>query len=142
MLIGEYKGKLTEKNRIAIPKKFRVKLEDKIYITRGYERCLIVLDENRWNNLIKNIEIKPFLNRSVRDTKRFILGGAEEINWDSQGRFVIPESLTTYAEIEKEVIFVGISDWLEVWDNQKWETKLADLTESAGEIAERLADNN
>ena len=108
MLIGEHEGKIAEKNRIALPKKFRDELKSGLIIARGYEECLIILDNNRWKKLINNIESKPFLNRSVRDTKRFIAGGASEIELDSQGRFVLPESLKLYAQIEKDVVFVFV----------------------------------
>lgn len=139
MLIGECKIKLTEKNRIALPKKFRDKLEGDLYITRGYEGCLIILDSKRWVKLIKSIEVKPFLHRTVRDTKRFILGGAENIQLDSQGRFVLSETHKDYAGIKNEVVFIGISDWLEIWDKERWIDEFTDLKKSAEEIAEKLS---
>ena len=37
MLIGEYTSKLQEKNRVAMPKKFRSEIGEKIIITKGYE---------------------------------------------------------------------------------------------------------
>lgn len=138
MLIGEYIGKIADKNRIALPKKFRESFKGEIIITRGYEECLIILDEERWNKLINKIESKPFLNRSVRDTKRFIAGGASEVDLDGQGRFIIPELLKSYSQIDKDVIFVGILDWVELWNLEKWNTKIEEIKTSASEIAEKL----
>lgn len=138
MLIGELEGKLTDKNRIALPKRYRDELQGRVFVTRGYEDCLIILDEKRWDKLISGIEVKPFLNRSVRDTKRFIVGGAAEVRLDSQGRFAISENQKKYANITHAVTFVGIIDWLELWSLEKWELKVNELKNSAEEIAERL----
>lgn len=140
MLIGEFEGKLAEKNRIALPKFFREQIKKEIYITRGYESCLIILDKGKWESLILKIEEKPFLNRSVRDTKRFLAGGASEILLDTQGRFVLPESLKIYANLVKEVKFVGVLDWIEIWDSNSWELKINELTKSSAEIADRLGE--
>ncbi len=138
MLIGEYLGKITDKNRVALPKKFREEFSNNFIITRGYENCLIILDKRRWEKLIRVIEKKPFLNKSVRDTKRFIVGGASEIELDKQGRFVLSPPNLEYAELRNEVVFIGILDWVELWDQAKWSKKLSNLKLSASQIAEKL----
>ena len=138
MLIGEFEGKLTDKNRLAIPKKFRDEFGEGLVLSRGYEGCLILLDKARWNELGKVIESKPVLALSIRDTKRFILGGAFELELDAQGRFVLPNSLKTYATIADEVVFVGIDDWVEVWARERWEIKLNELISAAPDVAEQL----
>lgn len=138
MLIGEYEGKLTDKNRLAIPKKFRDEFAEGLVLSRGYEGCLILLDGQRWKRLEQVIESRPVLALSIRDTKRFIFGSAFELELDSQGRFVLPNNLKDYAEIADDVLFVGIGDWIEVWSKNKWEEKLKDLIGKAPDIAEQL----
>jgi MraZ protein len=138
MLIGEYYTQLGEKNRIAIPKKLRDELSGKVYITRGYEQCLLVLDSKRWKALMDEINKRPLLSLNVRDTKRFILGGAVEIEYDTQGRFVLPESLKSFAGIEEKIVFLGVGEWSEVWSEEKWKTKLELLRENVSDLAERL----
>lgn len=140
MLIGEYRTKLQEKNRTALPKKFREELKDDLILTRGYEGCLIVIDKDRWAKLIKVIEKRPLTNIDVRNTKRFLVGGAVEIEMDKQGRFVLPEVLIEYAHLENELVFVGIQDWLEIWDMDSWNTKISQITEQAADIADRLSE--
>lgn len=141
MLIGEYEGKLTDKNRLAIPKKFREEMLEGLILSRGYEGCLILLDKQRWANFENLINQKSVLSLSLRDTKRFIMGGAYELELDNQGRFVLPNNLKTFADIENEVVFVGIKDWVEVWAQARWNTKLNDLIKTAPDIAEQLLKN-
>lgn len=142
MLIGEFESKLTEKNRIAVPKKIRTEFEGDLVLSRGYEGCLILLDQNRWDELIKLISVEPILNLSVRDTRRFLMGSAYELELDQQGRFVVPASLRDYSDITSEVVFLGLNDWVEVWSKQSWEKKLDELSKTAGDIAEKLLEKN
>ncbi len=138
MLIGEYSVQAGEKNRIAIPKRLRDNLEGKLFLTRGYENCLILVDEGRWNKLILEINKSPLLSLTVRDTKRFILGGAVELEPDSQGRIVITDALKEFSAIEQKVIFLGVGEWVEVWSEQKWKDKLNNLSKNVSDLAEKL----
>lgn len=138
MLLGEYSSQVGEKNRIAVPKKIRDELKGRMIITRGYEGCLILVDETRWNVLIKEMNTKPLLNLSVRDTKRYLLGGAVEVETDSQGRFVIPDSLINFAQILTTAIFIGVGEWAEVWSEELWKEKLDNLKNNVSDLAERL----
>ncbi len=139
MLIGEYSSPLGEKNRIALPKRLRDTLGEELIITRGYERCLILVDEPRWESLISEIGRYPLLSLSLRDTKRFLLGGAFRVNADKQGRFVIPEGLISYARIELNVTMIGVGEWAEIWDSEVWKLKLDQLANKSADIAERLS---
>lgn len=142
MLIGEYEGKLTDKNRLAIPKKIREELKGNMVLSRGYEGCLILLDAKLWQVLEKTINKKPILSLSVRDMKRFIMGSAYEIEVDDQGRFVLPDYLREFSGIDKSVYFIGLMDWVEVWADTRWKTKIKDLSKNATDIAEQFLKKN
>lgn len=138
MLLGSYETKLTDKNRIAVPSKLRTELEDNLILARGYEGCVLLLDKTRWDQLLGVIGKEPILNLSVRDTFRFIIAGAFEVDLDKQGRLVVPQSLREFAQIETDVIFLGMKDWVEIWDFDKWQMRLGKITKSADDIAEKL----
>lgn len=142
MLIGEYFTQLGDKNRLAIPKKLRDQFTGKVYLTRGYESCLIIVDAQRWELLLKEINKRPLLSLTVRDTKRFIIGGALEVDYDQQGRFVLPEPLKRFAGIEERVVFLGVGEWIEIWDEDRWKDKLGDLSDEVSDLAERLGNNS
>lgn len=142
MLIGEYEGKLTDKNRLAIPKKIREELKGNMVLSRGYEGCLILLDAKLWQVLEKTINKKPILSLSVRDMKRFIMGSAYEIEVDDQGRFVLPDYLREFSGIDKSVYFIGLMDWVEVWSDTRWKAKIKDLSKNATDIAEQFLKKN
>ncbi len=138
MLIGEFTSPLGEKNRVAMPKSLRVELQDRLIITRGYERSLIIIDQRRWQQLLTDVNKQSLLRMNVRDTKRFLLGGAHELTLDKQGRFVVPEALVNYAGIENQVTFLGVGEWIEIWNVSTWQEKLERLSQDSADIADRL----
>lgn len=139
MLIGEYRSKVTSGKRVALPKKFRGELGNRFIVTQGYEGCLVAVSYKQWQKVIEEAASGPFVSVSVRDTSRFLIGGAHEITLDDQGRFVIPDSLIRYAKIKVEVTFLGLNRWLEIWDSATWAEKKRYLEKHSGEIAEKLA---
>ena len=108
MLIGQYVSRLTDKNRISVPKKIREELGEEMIIAKWYEGCLVLVSKENWQKLIKRLigEAKLIIS-PVRDIDRFVFASAFEADLDGQGRFVVPESLINYSGIKDEVVFVG-----------------------------------
>ena len=52
---------------------------------------------------------------------RFLFSSAIEIEEDNQGRFLLPSNLKTYANINKEVVFIGVGNRIELWASERWE---------------------
>jgi len=140
MLIGQYEGKLGVKGRVAFPKKFRGELGDKLIITLGYENSLIVVSEPNWKALLEGTEGKPFIQSEARETQRFLLGGAVEVELDSKGRFILPLFLRQFAKIEGEIVFLGLSRYVEIWDKSSWELYRKKLEGKIVRISQRLVE--
>lgn len=138
MLIGQYEGKLGVKNRIALPKKFREVLGDRLIITLGYENSLIIVSQEAWKALLEGTEGKPFILQEARETQRFLLGGANQVELDGKGRFILPIYLRSFAEIKSEVIFLGLSRYVEMWSRERWGQYRAKLEGNIDKIAKRL----
>jgi MraZ protein len=142
MLIGEYTGKVGEKKRVSLPSKFREELGDEIILTRGYEDALIVVNKKLWESIASEVMNGSFIDKNIRDTSRFLVGGAKEIELDSQGRFVIPQELFEHADLDDEVVFIGLVNWIEIWDKKKWEERLEYLKENSDKIASEIGKMN
>jgi len=140
MLIGQYEGKLGAKGRIGFPKKFREILGDRLIITLGYENSLIVVSEKNWKSLLEGTEGKPFIQSETRETQRFLLGGASNVELDSKGRFILPSYLRGFAKIENEVIFLGLSRYVEIWDKSRWIEYRGNLEKNIDRISQKLVD--
>jgi MraZ protein len=140
MLVGQHSSKLSAKNRVAFPKKFREELGSEIIVTRGYEGCLVAVDFEKWEKITKDVVEGNFIDRRVRDSGRFLLAGAHEVEMDNQGRFVIPKGLVDYGELEEEAIFIGLVNWVEIWSKEKWMEHEEFLKNNGENIAQEIAD--
>ncbi len=139
MIVGEFRSKLASGSRLAFPKKFRDEWGQKVVVTQGYEGCLVIVDEKGWQGLIEDAARGPFVSEAVRDTTRFLLGGASEVELDDQGRFVLPANLKEFSGIKEEVVFLGLGRWVELWSQDKWSERKDYIGKHSGEIGEKLS---
>lgn len=138
MLLGQYETKITAGYRLAIPKKFRAHLGEKLVVTQGYEGCLILVGEDGFKALAQEALNKPFFSPDVRQTTRFLLAGATEIMLDKQGRFVVPVNLQEYGGLREKVVFIGLINWVEIWDEARWSKSERLIRQNSGQFAKRL----
>jgi len=139
MIIGEYKSRVGEKKRVSLPAKFREQIGEDLILTRGYEESLILVNKEMWEKVAQGVINGSFTDKNIRDTSRFLVGSAKEIEMDSQGRFVIPESLFNHANLGSEIVFIGLVNWIEIWDAEKWQKRVGYLQEHGEEIAQEIS---
>lgn len=139
MIIGEYQNRIGEKKRVALPKKFRIEIGDEIILTRGYENCLVLVNKGMWEKIGSDVINGSFINKNIRDTSRFLVGSASEVSLDPQGRFVIPQGLFDYANLNEDIVFVGLINWIEIWSLEDWKKKLNEISEKSSEIANEIS---
>jgi len=140
MLIGEYKHTLDDKKRISLPSKFRKQVGKKIVITHGLDQCLFLYPINEWKTISKKIGELGMGQADRRGFNRFMLAGASEISVDSVGRILIPEHLRKFAAVTSKVVFAGVYNRIEIWDEGKWEEYKSKVIGSADDMAEKLGD--
>lgn len=138
MLIGQYEGKIDSKGRTALPKKFREILGDDLIVTLGYENALIVVSEKNWKSLLEGTEGRPFIDSPTRETQRFLLGGATSVSLDGKGRFILPSYLREFGKIKENVVFLGLSRYVEIWSKEVWEEYRKTLEKNIDNISQRL----
>lgn len=131
MFLGEYQPNLTDGSRLALPKKLREQiLGDEVVLSRGFEKCIFVYDKQDWvNESMKQID-SPITDIKTRDLKRYMFASASDSKLDSQGRLVIPNSLISYAGLEKGITVIGAGDHIEIWDTQTWNAYFENVSNS------------
>ena len=140
MLLGEYKHSLDGKGRVAIPAKFREKLETGAIVTRGLDNCLFLFAEAEWKVLAEKLVALPLAQANSRAFVRLMLSGAMDVEFDNQGRILIPDYLRKYAGIQKEVVVAGLYNRIEMWDASTWERYKQKTEGASEEIAEKLGE--
>ncbi len=138
MFIGEYLYSIDEKKRLAIPVKFRQALGKKAVITRGIDSCLVIYPMEGWRKLAAKLEELPSGRIDARGFARIMLSGAVDVELDKLGRILVPDYLKEYAFLKKNVAILGLSNRIEIWDEEKWQEYKKRTEKEVGDMAERL----
>lgn len=136
MLIGEYEHSLDTKGRLIMPAKFREDIGEKFIITKGLDGCLFAFSLEEWKIFEQKLRSLPISNKDARAFSRFFFAGAIDCEIDKQGRFLISGNLREFAELQKEVVIVGMDSRIEIWSKDKWEK--CDDEISPDEIAAKM----
>ena len=64
------------------------------------------------------------------------------MEFDKQGRVVLPGYLKEYSSIMKDVVLVGVVNRIEIWSQELWDKFINDNVESLSDISENLFDSS
>lgn len=134
MFTGTYEHTIDSKNRVCIPAKYREQFLGKCFLTLGLDGCLYLYEDKEFENFLNDIRKLP-TTKEGRTMKRYFLSNAVELEIDKQGRINIPSYLKDYANILKDVVFIGIGDKVEVWAKEQMD----DLEYNMEDIAEKFS---
>lgn len=130
MFVGEYRHNVDTKGRLAIPFRMRSALERGAIVTRGVDTCLTVYTREEWDALAAKIAALPMSDPKARRFARFFLAGAAEVEFDKQGRILLPAHLREYAGITNATVVAGVYNRIELWSEAEWEKQAAAVTPS------------
>lgn len=140
LFIGEYRHGLDAKGRVIVPAKFRDGLGDKFVLTKGLDGCLFAYSKEEWANFENKIRTLPLTSKDARAFVRFFFSGAVECEIDKQGRTLIPPMLREYAELDKDLVVIGVSSRVEIWSQAKWNSYSEAEDLEADVLAEKMAE--
>ena len=120
---GEYQYTIDNKGRLNIPAKFRKALHpdnDRTFvITRGFDSCLTLYPITEWNIVEQQLASLSSIRNRNREFVRSIVRYASYVQYDKQGRIIIPDNLKVYATIDREVSIIGMISKIEIWSSEK-----------------------
>lgn len=138
MVIGEYIHTLDDKNRLSFPAKFRKEFGKTVVITPGLDQCLFVFTLKEWAAIAARLSESSLLQSDNRSFHRYLFGGAVEVSFDSLGRVLIPDFLTSKVGLKGKVAVVGVHNRIELWESGMWEKYKRDVEGRADALAEKL----
>ena len=119
-----------------MPAKLRETIGEKFIVTKGLDGCLFAFSLVEWANFEQKLRTLPISNKEARAFSRFFFAGAIECEIDKQGRFLISSNLREFANLDKDIIIVGMDSRIEIWSKDKWQQCDSDI--SADDIAEKM----
>jgi len=142
MFYGEHEHTIDRKGRLIIPSRFREAMKEhyveRFVVTRGLDKCLFLFPEDEWRAQETRFRTLSFTKQEARRFNRFYFSGAAELTADRQGRILIPVYLKEFSGIKRDVILVGVSNRIEIWDREEWKRFYSEFKKSYEEVAERL----
>ena len=138
MFMGTYEHGLDAKGRVIIPAKLREDLGESFVVTLGLDGCLFAYPMNEWEGFIEKLKELPG-TKEARMLQRHFLANAAPCELDKQGRILLPPVLREYADLQKDVVLVGVLSRVEIWDKGRWLENTYDEDEMDG-IAEHMAE--
>ncbi|MHC5269039.1 division/cell wall cluster transcriptional repressor MraZ [Enterococcus sp. LJL98] len=140
MFMGEFQHTIDAKGRLIMPAKLREKLGEKFVVTRGLDGCLFGYPLPEWALLEGKLNEMPLAKKDARTFVRFFYSAATECEIDKQGRINLPVSLRNHGNLTKSCVIVGVSNRIEIWDEERWLAFSQEAEENFDEIAESMID--
>lgn len=137
MFMGEHNHTIDTKGRLIVPAKFRELLGEDFVVTKGLDGCLFAYPGEEWKALEEKLRTLPLTNKNARKLSRFFLAGAAGCEVDKQGRILIPAVLREFAQLEKDVVLVGVLNRVEIWSKAKWQETNEEY-DNMDDIAEQM----
>lgn len=144
MFKGRFEHTIDAKGRVSIPSRFREILasryeDDRLIVTSFLEPCLLAYPVAEWQALEERVRELPRFDPAVVRLKRVLVSGATECPIDKNGRILIPPVLRDLAGLEREMIWAGMVDNIEIWSRANWQQMFEqargkDLAEAMGKL--------
>lgn len=138
MFSGEQEVTMDEKGRVIMPIRYREELGVNVVMLRGMEGQITIYPKDVWQQSADRLAQQQ-THQSVREA-RWLLFSGNEIEVDRQGRVVIPPLLRRHAQLDSDVVILGVSDHLELWSLGCWEEKTRQIMLRSNEINDQMAD--
>jgi MraZ protein len=132
MFMGQYQHSLDDKGRLTVPARYRDYLSDGAYITRGFDRNLMVWTASAFEKISYKVSSTNLADPDSRLLRRLIYSGGDRLEVDGAGRILIPQFLREFAklELENNAMVVGSGDYFEIWSPNYWADQLLQLQDA------------
>ena len=131
---GQYAHNIDAKGRLFIPTKLRDELGGTLHVTVGQDHCLSVFSDQGSADF--NASLKGTSVTRIKGL-RMMYAYMTDCVPDAQGRILLPAKLRQYANLEKEVVIIGVFDRAEIWNAQLWQ-KMEDEALQSGQLEKAM----
>jgi MraZ protein len=141
---GRFEHSIDGKGRVSIPAKFRETLKreygsDELIVTI-FDSCLVAYPFAEWQIFEEKMKDFSQLKKEAKSFLRYFYSGAMECAIDDHGRILIPPQFRDHANLNKEIVFLGVMNRFEIWNKDVWEKEFATYKETFDEISEGIAE--
>ena len=143
MIFGRHDVLMDEKGRVAFPAGLRPALatgggadqgigaldanmasdaNTRFILTQAlFEKCLVAMTEAAFNEQAMKIAALPPSETAVSHFKRYFIAPAMVAVIDKAGRVNIPKEQREYASLDRECVWLGVVDRIELWSRSRYD---------------------
>lgn len=122
---GEYEVTLDSKGRIMLPAGYKKQLPQEesngFMLTKGNGNFLMLYTTSQWKKVEEKLDTLNDYNEEAMELKFSMMNGASPIEMDAAGRIVLSNRMKAHAGLVKNVIMLGMSDYVVIWDAAAYE---------------------
>jgi len=124
VFLSTYVNKIDRKGRVSVPAAFRAALiaisAKGIVAYRAVKLAAIEASGlDRAEDLSRRIDRLPELS-DERDALSAILGDLQPLDFDGEGRIVLPADLSRHASLSDAAVFVGRGPTFQIWEPERF----------------------
>jgi MraZ protein len=115
-----FERKLDDKRRLTIPAELRAAFADGAVMTRGFGKYLHLYPKKVWDTLVEPKLEGDILDERIADLNvQFRMGKVETVLDGKQGRITLEQHLLDFADIDRDVIAIGVGRYWRVMAPEK-----------------------
>jgi MraZ protein len=146
VLYGQYPLTIDEKYRIVLPAEVRRSLDperdgEAFFIVIGINHKPWLYPERGYESLVSKLASKMSPGEDMLAFNQMHFSMASRVEWDKQGRMLIPELSRRRTELGREISMIGAFDHLELWNRNEWEARQEYLISRSAELAASQREN-
>lgn len=139
MYSGDYRLSLDDRARMRIPAKLKKMLGDNIVMTAGTDGCAFLMNEEDLDALLRPIRENVRLSdHDKTNMLRKFYATIYHLTEDKQGRYIMPAKLRKYVNAEKDLVFLGAGDRIEVWAEEIYDARFEGSVDEINEVIDFL----
>jgi len=145
MFRGHFEHAIDAKGRTSLPSRFRDVLaatgDPRLVLTPSpFDACLHLFPMKAWEEFEAKIAALPQFEPNVIKLRRLYVSAAVECEVDKQGRVLVPNSLRDHAKLQKDVLWAGMGQMVELWALEKWNDVQAMTANERAEFRRAVAE--
>lgn len=124
--------KVDDKGRVTVPSKFAMALKEaaagQLVVAKSPDGCLSLYPLPVWEQFEADMRAWPL---EMDGWRRLYVGSATDVEIDGSSRVHIPPELRKWAGLEREVKFMGVGAYFELWDSERYDRREAEMLAGA-----------
>jgi len=128
---GSFDHSLDGKGRVIIPASFREALGENFTITINPNKTAVAIyPKEMWDQQLERLsQINP-MDKIGLQYERYVMSVSFSGNsMDAQGRVLIPAKLRAKIGLARDIVFVGLNRYIEIWDAEVYQQMEAQTEE-------------